>query len=136
MPDQQGAYRTRVPIKPGLCAAVELLVTDDDTALAARSGAVAVLSTPRVIALCEEATMRATDGELSAEQTTVGMQVQLDHLAPTAVGHTVRAEATIDKVVGRRVIFTVSVNDERGLVAVGRVTRVVVDIDRFIEKTH
>jgi fluoroacetyl-CoA thioesterase len=125
-----------VPIKPGLCAAVELMVTDDDTALAARSGAVAVLSTPRIVALCEEAAMKATAGQLAAEQTSVGMQVQLDHLAPTAVGHTVTAEATIDKMVGRRIIFTVSVHDERGLVAVGRVTRVVVDIERFLDKTR
>lgn len=125
-----------MPIKPGLCAAVELMVTDDDTALAARSGAVAVLSTPRIVALCEEAAMKATEGQLAAEQTSVGMQVQLDHLAPTAVGHTVTAEATIDKMVGRRIIFTVSVHDERGLVAVGRVTRVVVDIERFLDKTR
>jgi hypothetical protein len=30
----------------------------------------------------------------------------------------------------------VSVRDERGLVAVGRVTRVVVDIERFLEKAR
>ena len=48
------------------------------------------------------------------------MRVQLDHLAPTPVGHTVTAEATLEKVKGRRLTFTVSVNDERGLVAVGR----------------
>ncbi len=62
------------------------------------------------------------------------MQVQLDHLAPTAVGHKVVAVATVEKVNGRRIVFTVSVNDERGLVAVGRVTRVVVDLERFLEK--
>ena len=62
------------------------------------------------------------------------MQVQLDHLAPTAVGHRVAAEATIERVTGRRITFTVSVNDERGLIAVGRVTRVIVDIERFLDK--
>ena len=47
-----------------------------------------------------------------------------------------RAEASVEKVNGRRVIFTVSVNDDRGLVAVGRVTRVVVDVERFLDKAR
>jgi predicted thioesterase len=113
-----------------------MLVGDDDTALAMRSGSVAVLSTPRVIGLCEEASFKALEHELDPGHTSVGMQVQLDHLAPTAVGHRVAAEATVEKINGRRVVFTVCVNDERGLVAVGRVTRVIVEVERFLDKTR
>jgi predicted thioesterase len=125
-----------MPITPGLSAEVELVVTDADTAVALKSGSVEVLATPRVVALCEEATVKALREVLAPRETSVGMKVQLDHLAPTAVGHRVAAEATVEKVNGRRITFTVSVNDERGLVAVGRVTRVVVDTDRFLEKVH
>jgi|SRR6516165_651782 predicted thioesterase len=123
-----------MPVKPGLSAEVELVVQEEDTAIALRSGSVPVLATPRVVALCEEATVLALKDELGLQETSVGMKVQLDHLAPTGVGHTVAAEATVEKVNGRRVTFTVSVSDERGLIAVGRVTRVVVDIDRFMDK--
>lgn len=123
-------------VEVGLRGEVELIVGDDDTAIAMRSGSVPVLATPRVIALAEEAAVRAIDGTLKANETSVGMQVQLDHLAPTATGHRVAAEATVEKVTGRRVVFTVSVNDERGLVAVGRVTRVIVDVDRFLDKSR
>ena len=123
-----------MPVKPGLSAEVELLVQEEDTAIALRSGSVPVLATPRVVALCEEATVLALKDELGERETSVGMKVQLDHLAPTGVGHTVAAEATVEKVNGRRVTFTVSVSDERGLIAVGRVTRVVVDFDRFMDK--
>lgn len=136
MDDHEGAYRTPVPVKPGLSAEAELTVRDEDTAIALKSGDVPVLATPRVVALCEEATVKALLGELNPHETSVGMQVLLDHLAPTAVGHTVTAEATVEKVHGRRVTFTVSVSDERGLVAVGRVTRVIVDVERFLEKTR
>ena len=125
-----------MPVKPGLSAEVELVVTEQDTAVALRCGSVPVLATPRVIALCEEASIKALENELDPGETSVGMQIQLDHLAPTGVGHTVAAEATVEKVSGRRIIFTVSVNDERGLVAVGRVTRVIVDAERFVEKTR
>jgi predicted thioesterase len=133
---QVGAYRTPVPVKPGLSAAVELVVAEADTAVAMRSGSVAVLGTPRLIALCEEATVIAIRDELDPDITSVGMKVQLDHLAPTAVGQTVKAEATVERVNGRRVTFMVSVNDDRGLVAVGRVTRVIVDVERFLDKTR
>lgn len=134
--DREGAYRTPVPVKPGLSADAILTVGDADTAISIKSGDVPVLATPRVIALCEEASVKALLGELAPRETSVAMQVQLDHLAPTAVGHVVTAEATVEKVNGRRVTFTVSVSDERGLVAVGRVTRVVVDIERFLDKTR
>jgi fluoroacetyl-CoA thioesterase len=123
-----------MPVQPGLSATVELVVGDGDTAIALRSGEVAVLATPRLLALCEEAAFTAVAPELDEGQTSVGMKIQLDHLAPSAVGHRVVAEAKVEKVNGRRISFTVSVNDERGLVAVGRVTRVVVDAERFLAK--
>lgn len=122
-------------IEVGAHGSVELVVTDDDTALAFRSGDVPVLATPRVVALVEEASVAAIAGRLPAGETSVGMRVQLDHLAPTPVGASVLAEASLDKVEGRRLIFTVSVTDGRGLVAVGKVTRVVVDLARFLERT-
>ena len=121
-------------IEVGAHGSVELTVSDDDTAVAFRSGTVPVLATPRVVALVEEATVVAVSALLAAGETTVGMRVQLDHLAPTPVGALVTAEATLDKVEGRRLTFNVSVTDGRGLVAVGKVTRVVVDVQRFLER--
>ena len=120
-------------VKPGARAEITLTVREGDTAVALCSGQVPVLATPRVVALCEEATVAAVDGSLPGGQTTVGMRIQLDHLQPTAVGSTVAAEAVLDKVEGRRLHFTVSVRDHRGLVACGKVTRVVVDTDRFLD---
>jgi fluoroacetyl-CoA thioesterase len=125
-----------VHIDPGLRGEASLVVGPDDTARAMRSGSVEVLATPRVVALCEEATVAALDGHLPDGHTTVGMRVQLDHLQPTPVGATVEAEATLEKVEGRRLTFTVSACDSRGLVAAGKVTRVLVEIERFNAKTH
>jgi predicted thioesterase len=124
-----------VLVEPGARAEIKLTVGDDDTAVALRSGDVPVLGTPRVVALCEEATVAAVDGRLDPGCTSVGMRVQLDHLQPNAVGSTVAAEAVLEKIEGRRLVFTVSVRDHRGLVACGKVTRIVVDADRFLEKT-
>ena len=123
-----------MPLEPGLAAAVSLQVGEHDTAVALRSGEVPVLGTPRLIALCEEAALQGVAAAVPDGHTTVGMRVQLDHLAPTAVGCAVTAEATLEKVEGRRLTFTVSASDDRGLVAAGKVTRVVVAVDAFLQK--
>ena len=52
------------------------------------------------------------------------------------MGHRVRAEATLEQVEGRRLMFAVSGHDERGLVAAGKVTRVVVETERFLDKSR
>ena len=119
---------------PGLTATVELSVKEGDTAEALRSGDVPMLATPRVVALAEEATVAALAGHLDDKATTVGQRVQLDHLLPIPVGRTVRAEAKLESCEGRRLVFTFSVNSDRGLVAAGKIHRVIVNRDRFLEK--
>jgi fluoroacetyl-CoA thioesterase len=129
-------YRTAVTLDPGRSGTCSLVVADADTAVALGSGDVEVLATPRLISLCEEATMQAVAGELGEGRTSVGVRVQFDHLAPVRVGTQVTAEATLEKVEGRRLIFTVAATDADGLVGAGRVTRVVVDIESFLAKAR
>ncbi|MDH4077009.1 MAG: thioesterase [Acidimicrobiia bacterium] len=118
----------------GLVATRSLTVSDADTASALGSGSVLVLATPRLLALCEEATVAAVADHLDPGMTTVGIQVRLDHVAASPVGREVTAEATLEKVAGRKLFFTVSAHDDRGLVAAGKVTRVIVDEASFMAK--
>lgn len=128
--DRQGADG---PVA-GSTASVNLLVTVADTAIALGSGEVPVLATPRVVALAEAATVAATAGTLPAGSTSVGTRVELDHLAATAVGRAVTAEATLTTVDGRRLAFDVTVREGATIVARGRIERVVVDRDRFLAR--
>ena len=123
-----------MPLQPGLCAVVSLVVEPVDTALALGTGDVPVLATPRLVRLAEEATLRAVQDQLSEGTTTVGYRVQVDHLAPVPVGDQVKAEAVLESIEGRRLTFRVSLTDDRGLVGAGRITRVVVERDRFMER--
>ena len=123
-------------IAVGARAEVRHVVGEGDTASALGSGDVPVLATPRILTWCEMAAIAAVRPLVPEGHTTVGMRVRLDHLQPIAVGVEVVVEAVLEKVEGRRLTFHVAVNDRRGLVAAGRVTRVLVDTDRFMEKTH
>jgi predicted thioesterase len=122
----------------GVSAKVTHTVGENDTALSLGSGDVSVLGTPRMIALCEEATCRALDGLLEPGQTSVATSVLFDHLAPVGVGANVVAEAALEKVSGRRLQFRVaahaSATAHGPLLAAGRVTRVIVNRDSFMAK--
>ena len=121
---------------PGLSAHCDLTVTAADTAEVIGSGSVPVLATPRLIALCEQASCLAVDATLSEGCTTVAKRLQFDHLVPVAVGAAVRAEATLDRIEGRRLIFTLSVTSSAGLVAAGKLVRVIVDRTTFLSSVR
>jgi predicted thioesterase len=125
-----------VALTVGLCAQAELEVTDADTALAVGSGDVPVLATPRLVALCEHAAAEALRPQLAAGQTSVGFRVEITHLVPVMVGSRVVAVAAFERADGKRVVFNVSVTDKCGLVAAGKVVRVVVDTATFMEKAR
>ncbi|GAB3493961.1 thioesterase family protein [Nocardiopsis coralliicola] len=112
-----------------------LRVGTGDTAAALGSGDMAVLGTPRVLALAEQATVAALDGRLEPGTTSVGTGIRLRHRAASPVGASVTATAELRESDGRRLVFHVAVADgadpER-LLADGEVERVVVDRERFL----
>jgi predicted thioesterase len=125
-----------VPVTAGVCGQTQLVVTEADTAASLGTGDVPVLATPRLVQLCEQATLAALRPNLEAGQTTVGFRVEFTHLTPVLVGNTVVAVATLERCEGRRLVFNTSVTDASGLVAAGKVTRVLVETDRFMEKAR
>ena len=123
-----------VTLETGLRGDAKLVVGEADTAHALGSGDVDVLGSPRLVALCEEASCNALAGALEPGMSSVGMRIQFDHLQPTQIGAEVVAEAVLEKIDGRRLKFTVSASDPGGLVAAGKITRVIVDVERFMSK--
>jgi predicted thioesterase len=125
-----------VALPTSLCAQAELVVTEADTAVSLGSGDVPVLATPRLVALCEQAASEALRPQLRDGQTSVGFRVEVTHLVPVLVGSRVTAAAAFERSDGKRIVFNVSVTDKCGLVAAGKVVRVVVDTATFMEKAR
>ena len=118
-------------LEVGLDGKATMQVGPADTAVAFGSGDVDVLATPRVVALCEEAAVAAAAGHLDEGSTTVGTRVSLDHLAPTPMGGRVEATATLERVDGRTLEFSIAAADEAGQIASGLHVRVVVGREKF-----
>jgi predicted thioesterase len=121
-------------IEMGLSGRVALTVGDADSAIAMRSGDVAVLATPRVVALMEAAAVVAIEGALPSGFTSVGSRIEVDHLAPTAIGGDVVAHAIVTEVEGRSVSFDVTVDEGSSTVARGSHVRVVVEREGFVAR--
>ena len=100
------------------------------------SGNVPVFATPAMAALMEAAAVNALAGILGDDQTTVGVTLDLQHLAATPTGLTVRAEARLSNVEGRRLTFRVAAFDDVEQVGVGTHQRVLVDTERFVRHTE
>jgi fluoroacetyl-CoA thioesterase len=117
-------------------ATLRFTVTDDDTAAALGSGSLAVLGTPRLLAWLEAATCAAIGPSLAEGSTSVGTRVAVEHRAASAVGAEVEVTASTSHVDGRLHRFTVAATQARDhtVVATGEITRVVVDVDRFLSR--
>jgi len=121
-------------VEAGLSARIEREVTGLDTASALGSGDIDVLSSPRLLAWAEAACLAALGDSLDEGETTVGTRIDVDHVRPTPVGGLVTITAKLERVEGRRLTFVIEATDRRGTIGGGRVVRVLVDRDRFLEQ--
>jgi predicted thioesterase len=135
-------------LAPGLLAELRVVVSEADTAIAAGSGDVPVLGTPRLLALAEAASVAAIEPQLGAEMTSVGTAASLEHRRASPVGAEIVVEAELTEVAGRRLVFSFIVRhsppgnggdggpdaDEDLVVGAGTLERVVVDREKFLAR--
>ena len=119
---------------PGLFAELEKTVTETDTASHWGSGGLPVFSTPALVGLMESAAVVALYGSLPAGQSSVGVRIDVRHLAATPVGMAVRARAELVEVEGRKLVFKIQAWDEVELIGEASHDRFVVEESRFVEK--
>ena len=76
-------------IKTGLTHEIEKRVSSEDSATAFGSGMVEVFATPAMIALMEKTSLECVNRLLPDGFSTVGTEVNIQHLKATAIGKTV-----------------------------------------------
>jgi predicted thioesterase len=123
-------------ITPGLTGSAEMVVTRDQTAPFVGSGRIAVLATPVMINLIEAAALRAVEHLLPAGHQSLGIHLDISHIAATPVGLRVSATAEVVRVEGRTITFRAQARDEREPIGGGTHKRVVVSVARFDERVQ
>ena len=112
-------------LRPGLRATQRAVVTD---AMVTTHAGGPRLTTPSMIMLLEDTAQELTRPYLPEDQTTVGFEILVRHLAPTPPGETITLTAELLEVNGRKLFFTVSAYDERRKIGEGTLRRTIVKL--------
>ena len=123
-------------ITVGMTGTASTSVEREDTALEVGSGSLLVYATPCMEALMAGAACEAIADAVSEDKTTVGIELNISHLAATPVGMDVRAEAEVTAVEGNIITFSVTAYDEAGKIGEGTHKRAIVTSQRFLDKTY
>ncbi len=126
-----------MPIEVGLTREQTATVTPDMTAAASGTkGMAPVLSTPRLIGLMEQTCHYSVLPFLPEGQSTVGIAVNIRHLAATPVGMQVRFRSELLEIDRRRLRFKVQAWDEQELIGEGEHERFIIDVAKFLERVE
>lgn len=120
-------------LKPGITA-TELIRVERNRCIGFMGEAARVYSTPSMVSDVEYACLRLIQKHLSQEQSSVGMHVRIDHLAPTPMGSEVAVSVTVSAVDGRKVTLDASVRDALEEVGSGVHVRYVIDVARQVRR--
>jgi fluoroacetyl-CoA thioesterase len=123
-----------VTLTPGLVGELTASVDRSMLARSIGSGGLDVFSTPSLIALMEHAARNAVEHLLPADQLTVGVRVDVRHLAATPLGAQVFARAELIEVAGRRLVFRVEAFDHQEMIGEGTHERAIVDPARLLAR--
>ena len=121
-------------LEKGLKHQSVMVVNEGNTAEFIGSGDMAVLATPAMVALMENAAMMAVALHLGEGETTVGSMISTSHLKPSKVGRSISAIAELTEVEGRKLVFKISAYDGETLIGEGDHIRYVVNREKFLAK--
>jgi fluoroacetyl-CoA thioesterase len=123
-------------ISIGLEGESQELVTGENTAKKYGSGGLEVYATPAMVGLMENASLKAVDPKLPEGFSTVGISLDIKHLAATPIGMNVRAKATLKEIDNKRLTFFVQAFDEKELIGEGIHIRYIIQIEKFLGRTQ
>lgn len=121
-------------LKIGLTASTSETVLYTNIASALGSGSLSVYATPAMVALMEKAACSALAPYLDATASSVGISMNITHDAATLPGKIVTATAELVDIIGRKLTFKVTAQDEHGIIGKGTHERFIVDKENFIAK--
>lgn len=121
-------------ITPGMVREETFLVEEQHTAYHIGSGDERVLGTPWMISFMERVSNRLIAENLAEGQMSVGVHVDVHHLAATPMNAEIRVRAEVLEVVKNRVKLSIKAWDSKDKIGQGTHLRAVVDKARFMTR--
>jgi predicted thioesterase len=117
--------------KIGTAGELQFVVEQKHAIDFATDGMPAVLSTPNLIGLLERTARKALEPFLDPDERSVGVEIELRHLAPTPLRAQVTCIARVYHVEGRKVDFQIEAREGTQLIARGLHKRAIIRVDSF-----
>lgn len=95
-----------------------------------------VFATGFMVGLMEWTCMKVLEPHLEEGEGSLGVRIDVSHIAATVPGQTVTVEAECTKVEGRRIYFRVRAHDGVDLIGEGHHERMVISWTRFVERVN
>ncbi len=121
-------------LKVGLTFEKTMTVDESHAARHLAGKGIRVLSTPEMVRLMEECALEGVLPLLQPGQNTVGIRVEMRHLAATPMGMKVKARCTLVEIDRRRLVFQTEVHDELEKVGEGVNERFIVDREKHEQR--
>ena len=118
----------------GLAGTFQLVVEPKHCIDFANGGMPTVFSTPHLIGLLERTARESLAPLLEEHERTVGVEVDIRHLAPTPLGANVTLSARVIHLDGSFITFHVEAHDEVEMIARGVHKRAVIRVDQFAKR--
>lgn len=98
------------------------------------SGDLDVLSTPSLIAFMENVAKEQTAEHLEAGETTVGIELNVEHLKATAIGSSIQVRGELIKQKKAILSYTIEAYEEGELIGKGTHKRAIVQAEKFMKR--
>ena len=109
-------------------------VTEENTAKSIGSGLLPVFATPAMAALMEKTASESIASQLGEGEGTVGISLNIRHLAATPIGLTVTCESELIEIDRKRLVFSLKVIDGKDVIGDGTHERFIINNEKFMIK--
>lgn len=96
------------------------------------SGDLEVLSTPALIAFMENVAKEEAKSKVASGETTVGIEMNMQHLKATAIGQTVRVKATLTEQKKSILFFEIEAFEKNTVIGKAEHRRAIVNAETFM----
>ncbi len=120
--------------KIGTLGEFKFVVAQEHAIEFATDGMPAVLSTPKLIGLIERTARESLNPFLEKNERTVGVEIEIRHLAPTPLGKNVSITTRVIGAEAKTVDFQFEVRDDHEMIARGLHKRAVITVESFARR--